>query len=195
MFFLFPFRPLKCALTLMALALMALALTASASWAQEAPAPPEFASLHLRPLPLAKWLAEDKMTVISSPHDIGEIANVFDGNFATVLRSAGVNPQRTTVQFDETVSVAAVRVVTSDPQDRWKIEGVVWSADGKSAKTEIVPWTNVAFETGTVNEIVFPRNLAVSELTLTLERINGDDFVHLHEWELLTEIKEPQAPN
>jgi len=151
---------------------------------------PDFASLYLRPLPLALWLAEDKITVVSSPHDIGEIKNIFDGNFSTVLRSAQTNPQQTTVQFDGTVSVAAVRVVTSDPQDRWKIEGTVWSKDGKtSTKNQIVPWTNAEFQTGTVNEIVFPRNLSVSELTLTLERINGDDYVHLHEWELLTEIK------
>ena len=151
---------------------------------------PDFGSLYLQPLPLARWLSEDKITVVSSPHDIGEIANIFDGNFATVLRSAAINPQQTTIQFDGTVSVAGVRVVTSDPQDRWKIEGIVWSKDGKtSAKAGIVPWENVEFQKGSVNEIIFPRDLMVSELTLTLERINGDNYVHLHEWELLAEIK------
>ena len=75
----------------------------------------DFGSLYLQPLPLAKWLTEDIITVASSPHDIGEIANIFDGNFATVLRSAKINPQQTTIQFDDRVSVAAVRVVTSDP--------------------------------------------------------------------------------
>ena len=66
----------------------------------------------------------------------------------------------------------------------------MWSKDGKtSSRAEIVPWENVEYQKGAVKEIIFPRNLSVSELTLTLERINGDDYVHLHEWELLTELK------
>ena len=72
-------------------------------------------------------------------------------------------------------------------------------ACGKDAKmptvTELVSWTNVEFEKGTINAIVFPHNLSATERTLTLERSNGDDFVHLHEWQWLSEIKADETPN
>lgn len=151
-------------------------------------APPDFASLPLRPLPIKSWLETDKVTVVSSPHDIGEIKDVFDGDDSTLLRSAAVNPQRTTIQFDGTVSLAGTRVTISHHVGRWKVEALVWLKDAKTpTKTEIVPWT--AAGDGENNEIIFPRNLAVSEVTLTVERIGGDDYVHLNEWELLTEVK------
>lgn len=150
-------------------------------------APPDFASLHLQPLPLKDWLTTDKITVVSSPHDTGEIKDIFDGDASTLLRSSAVNPQQTTIQFDGTVAVAGTRVMISHHVGRWKIEAMVWPKDAKSpVKYEIVPWT--AASDGVTDEIIFPRNLAVSEITLTVQRIGGDDYVHLNEWKLLTEI-------
>ena len=160
----------------------------------DAATPPDFASLRLQPLPIQQWLSEDKVTIVSSPHDRGDIKNVFDGNASTLLRSAAVNPQQTTIQFDGTVSIAATRVQISHHVGRWKMEAMVWLQDATApTKFEIVPWTNAG--DGENNEIIFPRNLAVSQVTLTAQRTSGDDYVHLNEWELLTEIKEPQAPN
>lgn len=157
------------------------------SFAQEtAPAIPDFKVSHLRSLPMARWLREGAISVVSSPHDIGEVENLFDGDLSTVLRSANVNPQQTTVQWDEAVSLAAVRVATSDPKSRWKIEGFVWEDAVLPTKREIVPWTNV--EVGAAHQIVFPRNLSVTELTLTVERLGDDAHVHLHEWELFTQV-------
>ncbi len=157
------------------------------------PSPPDFVSLHLQPLPLKDWLAEDKITVAGSPHDNGEIKDIFDGDDSTLLRSSAVNPQITTIQFDGTVSVAGTRVTISHHVGRWKVEAMVWPKDGKSpTKYEIVPWTNAG--DGVTGEVVFPRNLAVSEVTLTVQRIGGDDYVHLNEWELLTEIVGEKQP-
>ena len=160
----------------------------------DAATPPDFASLRLQSLPIQQWLSEDKISVISSPHDRGDIKNVFDGDDSTLLRSAAVNPQQTTIQFDGTVSVAGTRVQISHHVGRWKMEAMVWLKDATApTKFEIVPWTNAG--DGENNEIIFPRNLAVSQVTLTAQRTSGDDYVHLNEWELLSEIKEPQAPN
>ena len=173
-----------------ALVLIALLRTAPARGDDaDAATPPDFASLHLQPLPIKQWLSEDKVTVISSPHDQGDIKDVFDGDDSTLLRSAAVNPQQTTIQFDGTVSLAATRVLISHHVGRWKMEAMVWLQDAKTpAKFEIVPWTNAG--DGQNNKIIFPRNLAISEVTLTVQRIGGDDYVHLNEWELLTEIKD-----
>jgi hypothetical protein len=77
--------------------------------------------------------------------------------------------------------------LTSDPKSRWKIEGFVWRKDDAlPTKSEIVPWVEV--EVGASHQIIFSRNLSVTELTLTVERIGDDKHVHLHEWELLTEV-------
>ena len=171
---------------------LAFACVAPLARASDAPAPPDFASLHLQPLPLASWLADDKITATSSPHDIGELKDVFDGDISTLLRSSAVNPQITTIQFDGTVSVAGTRVLISHHVGRWKIEAMVWPKDAKTpVNYQIVPWTNAG--DGVTNEIIFPRNLAVSEITLTAQRTGGDDYVHLNEWELLTEIKTTDA--
>ena len=167
---------------------LSLALLTSNARAQEAaPAPPALPSLHLQPLPIGRWLEEQAVTVVTSPHDIGEINDVFDGDASTLMRSQQVNPQQTTIQFDGTVSLAGTRVMISHHVGRWKVEAMVWAKDAKSpTKTEVVPWTNAGERE--FNEIILPRNLAVSEITLTVERIGGDDYVHLNEWELLTEI-------
>ncbi len=132
---------------------------------------------------MARWLSEGAISVFTSPHDIGEIADLFDGDLSTVLRSAQVNPQQTTVQWDEAVSLRAVRIVTSDPKDRWKIDGLVWEKDAAlPIRREIAPWTYVTV--AATDQIVLPGDLSVSELTLTVERIGDDAHVHLHEWEL-----------
>ena len=63
------------------------------------------------------------------------------------------------------------------------------SQDGAQtpSKREIVPWTQAG--DGEAGEIVLPANLMASELTLTVERIGDDNYVHLNEWELLAEIR------
>lgn len=135
---------------------------------------------------MARWLAEDTITVLSSSHDIGDLKDIFDGDDSTLLRSQQVNPQVTTIQFDGTVSLAGTRVLISHHSGRWKVEGMVWPPGANSpTKYEIVPWTTAT--DGENNEIVFPRNIAVSEITLTVQRIGGDEYVHLNEWELLSE--------
>lgn len=165
----------------------ALIFASGVAHAQDAPILPDFASFHLRPLPLGDWLNQDKITVVSSPHDIGNIEDLFDGNDETLLRSAQVNPQQTTIQFDGPVSLAATRVLISHHSGRWKVEGLVWPPGATTAiKYQLVPWTKAT--DGQTNEIVFPRNIAVSEITLTVERIGGDNYVHLNNWELLSEV-------
>ena len=172
---------------------LALLIFAPVARATDAPPPPDFALLHLQSLPLANWLAENKITVASSPHDEGELKDIFDGDVSTLLRSSAINPQQTTIQFDGTVSLAGTRVTISHHVGRWKVEAMVWPKDGKTpVKYEIVPWTDAG--DGVANEIIFPRNLAVSEITLTVQRIGGDDYVHLNEWELLTEIVGEKQP-
>ena len=170
----------------------ALILGAASGRAEDAPPLPDFASFQLRPLPLAQWLRDDAITVVTSAHDIGEIKDIFDGNEVTLLRSTQINPQLTTVQFEEPVSLAGTRVLISHHVGRWKLEGLVWLPDAKEpVKREIVPWTpSLDWQN---NEIIFPRNLSVSEVTLTVQRIGGDEYVHLNEWALLTEV--PPTPN
>ena len=176
--------------TVFSAVLLSLVSMAPFSFAQEDIADrPNSPSLHLRSLPMERWLREGTIAAVTSPHDIGEIEAIFDGDQSTVLRSAQVNPQQTTVQFEDAISLSAVRVLTSDPQDRWKIEGFVWEKDAPHPiKREIVEWTNV--EVGASNLIILPRNLSVTELTLTVERIGDDAHVHLHEWELFSEVGE-----
>ncbi len=67
------------------------AVVAPLARAQDVAAP----ALHLRPLPLAQWLRDDDITVVTSPHDIGALSDIFDGNSNTLLRSQQINPQQT----------------------------------------------------------------------------------------------------
>lgn len=145
---------------------------------------------------MAQLLRDDQVTVISSKSDTGQIKDIFDGNTSTLLRSEQVNPQQTTIQFDGAISVRAMRVIISHHVGRWKVEGLVSPSDADAqtpTKREIVPWTDAG--DGQASEIVFSQDVAVSELTLTIKRIGGDNYVHLNEWELLSEVPQPPTSN
>jgi DNA-binding beta-propeller fold protein YncE len=150
---------------------------------------PSRAQTGSRPIDVARLQAAGVAWIESSPSDIGAPADVFDRDPDTLLRSAAVNPAEVTVSFAGPVTFEGFRVLFShasgDPAYRWRIDAANRLAD-LEARTgsfrELVPWTDTP--SGVSSEGVVAAPTGVRIVRLTVERLTGDAFVHVNEWEM-----------
>ncbi len=135
-------------------------------------------------------VAAGKATLSGQPYDIGSYADVFDGNTSTLCRSANVNPWWIQVTFDTPKTVDELRVWCShaggDPAYRWQVETADNMTD-MNTKTgsyaEVAPWTETPSDQ--YSAMVLPAPATATIFRLRVERLTGDNYVHLNEWELL----------
>ena len=143
--------------------------------------------IRLRALPLGDLLRDGQASASTSENDIGTVANVFDGDAKTLCRSKEINPQQTVIEFPTPISVRALRVMISHHAGQWRVEAI-----NEGAKRELVPWTKAG--DGEWVLVVLPRDETATAFRLIVQRIGGDEYVHLNEWELLQESPEVPAP-
>ncbi|KAA3619579.1 MAG: T9SS C-terminal target domain-containing protein [Calditrichaeota bacterium] len=123
--------------------------------------------------------------------DIGSIENFFDGDVATLARTPGINPLIITLQFESEFQIDSSRIYISSHDGLWTIEAAKneedldnksnsykIAVDNRSMKMDV--WDGVGF------------SVSGRILRLTVHRTTGDDYVHLHEWELFGEVNPPQ---
>lgn len=117
--------------------------------------------------------------------DIGSPRDVFDGNTATLYRSANINPAQITLEFNAAERVSRFRVMCAGGTTRWRIETADTLDDLNSASGSyhlFVDWVTTPNET--LTDIVPPAARLARVIRLTANRIVGDDFVHIREWDL-----------
>ena len=142
------------------------------------------------PLPIKVLLLQafGDASLTASPFDIGQPANVFDGNPASLLRSAAVNPAFVQVAFDSSRTTTGFRTLFSSLGSyRWKVEAADTPADMASKSrswAEIVPWQASAGD-DVFRSHTLPQAVTAKLYKLVAERLTGDDYVHINEWELL----------
>lgn len=141
-------------------------------------------------LPIHDMEAAGAATVTASPWDIGSKDALFDGNWTNIYRSAAVNPALITVQFTTAQEVAAARGSFSNTQYyAWQLDAADTVAD-------------LDAQTGTFVHIFGPVQVPGDATTqweewnqspvtrrvfrFTVERLTGDDYVHIRELELQT---------
>lgn len=124
-------------------------------------------------------------TVTASPWDIGSKDALFDRNFQNIYRSASINPAVVTVEFVNAQTVGAARVLFANPEHEWTLEAAdsVADLDAKTgtyilvhqdiAQGETIDWAEW-------NDTPVTRRL----WRFTVERLSGDDYVHIRELEL-----------
>lgn len=142
------------------------------------------------PVPIASLLDSGQATVASSPSDIGSTDDIFDGDPKTEYRSAAVNPAVVTLTFSDPVTFAGTAILPTsglaDPAYAWQIE-VADSTQDLVHKTGsyrlVVPRTEAL--TDVWSRHVLAESVTASVVQLTVERLTGDDFVHIAEWELV----------
>ncbi|MDG2113404.1 MAG: hypothetical protein P8N02_12415 [Actinomycetota bacterium] len=171
-------------------AIVALAVAAVLTVVVSDAQPAETAGTPIEPIPVGALLDSADAIVTASAYDIGSPRNLFDGDENTIYRSASVNPAQIEPDFLAPVAVHTIRVyaegnVWTNPATAMTIESADSLDDLTSATGSyrlLAPRTfvddNVWFEV----ELAEP--VRASVLRLTVERIPGDDFVHIGEWEV-----------
>ncbi|MCB0533369.1 MAG: T9SS type A sorting domain-containing protein [Saprospiraceae bacterium] len=136
------------------------------------------------PLDIGKAIQEGSITVTHSPLDIGILGNVFDGDPATLARSAAVNPLVITLETNNPVQVASTAILTTHGSDGWwTLEAADNMADLNSQSGTyqllVAQATQVSDVWANFNTVFTARIIRLS-----VKRTQGDDYVHLNEWSL-----------
>lgn len=143
------------------------------------------------PLDVAWAIENAKAEAAHSTLDIGTVASIFDGNVSTLARTASVNPMIVTLHFTEPVTLESSRIYHSAGSHRWRIEAANSLSDLDQATGSyrlLLDW-----QTGTGNQWIsrqVSQPGAYSHIRLSLQRVSGDNYVHLYEWQLF----EPARP-
>jgi hypothetical protein len=124
-------------------------------------------------------------TLETTPWDIGSPTDLFDGDTGTLLRSAAVNPMLVTLEFDSPLTIERFRVWFLAGDNAWRVEGAATRADldaQAGSYRVLCDW-----RTGpewSWNEATTAAGADLGAIRLSLQRLSGDDYVHLCEWEL-----------
>lgn len=137
-------------------------------------------------------VAAGKATITHSPSDIGSAANLFDRNEESLLRSAAVNPMTVRVAFTDAQTTGGLGALFSHATSyRWKAACAMSPAD-LDAQTGtyrlLTDWLAAGDRIWSRTDVLPPAKLMVVEFTL--ERLVGDDYVHVDE----LEIAKPPLP-
>ena len=114
--------------------------------------------------------------------DIGEIADAFDGDRATLIRTFEANPLNLTLAFGETVDLQSITVWLGNVRSAIRVELI--DDMGQHHQFE-------AFDAGMEAihpvSLEFGEKLAVRSLNLSVESLDEREPVHVHLWDVLFE--------
>lgn len=130
-------------------------------------------------------LSNGQATVTNSTIDIGPIGNVFDGNTSTLARTQSINPMVVTLSFATPKQLMGSRTWFLAGDNRWRVE----TADTVAELDATTGTFRIALDWATGSEATWQDRSFTAPITcravrLKLERLTGDDYVHLNEWQL-----------
>lgn len=136
--------------------------------------------LLLAPVKVLQSVADGRIKADVSQFDAGKPSDLFDGNYATFLRSPSQSQLSVTVQFSEPVSLHGIRVKMID----CRVEYTLSAADQGTGASYKVLKSGTTPQVG--DDIVFAgaSQVTYSSFRLDVRRVEGDD-VRIAEWELL----------
>lgn len=127
----------------------------------------------------------------SVPIDIGAVENLFDGDTASLARSANVNPAWVQVEFPQPTTIEKIRVLVGQPNfagdvDDWWLEAADSQddLDNQTGTYELVVPTRTGVM-GDWDSTTFSGPVTKKFWKIWVERTVGDDFVHMYEIEFL----------
>ncbi len=134
---------------------------------------------------VAGMLICGQATVANSIIDIGPISAIFDGDTNTLARTQSINPMVVTLSFATPKQLMRSRTWFLAGNNRWRVETADTVADLDAATGTF----RVALDWVTGPEAAWQdRSLAVPitcrVVRLKLQRLTGDNYVHLNEWQL-----------
>ena len=149
------------------------------------PVPSHDADFHLRCGVL------DQPVTIGHDLEVGseeDLLAVFDGNPDTLLRSAAINPARVRLDFGGQRAVTGTSVVLSHHDSHeWMVAAADSVADLEAqtgSYRELVSWRAVENEHLIWDGVTFDTPESFQVIELAVQRVGGDDYVHINEWSL-----------
>ncbi|MCB0521122.1 MAG: hypothetical protein KDD27_19445 [Saprospiraceae bacterium] len=133
--------------------------------------------------PVNTWQAiqDGQATVAHTQLDIGTTANMFDGDFNTVARTANINPLVVTLAFDYTINVTAMSTRQTEGSGWWTVEAAnsVADLDSHSGSYQLLFSQSPLAQGVTVN---VPVSVSKKAFRLIMRRTTGDNYVHIMDW-------------
>lgn len=129
-------------------------------------------------------LQEGSVAATYSQFDIGTLGMVFDGDPASLARSAAINPMVITLAFQNPVHVSHTAILTSHGSGGW---WTLETADnlndlgGQSGSYQLLFSQTAQYSDVWAN---YDTPFSARVVRLSVKRTQGDDFVHLNEWTL-----------
>jgi DNA-binding beta-propeller fold protein YncE len=140
-------------------------------------------------IPVNALVASGYARLAGSPSDIGRLRDVFDESSSTLYRSANVNPAFIQVTFNRAVTYTGFQTYFSNAFGDPAYQSRVATADSQSdmdvkqgSYREVVPWTPTASDS--VSRVPLATPVTAKLVRLTVERLTGDDFVHINDWQI-----------
>lgn len=127
---------------------------------------------------------QGKISVLEhTPFDIGNLSNIFDGDFDTIARSANINPMEITLSFLNPVLLSSAKILVGQ-DGSWKLEGANSLNDLNNQNGSYV----LLCENTTIQQNIYDEQSCANQyfkyLKVTVHRTVGDNYVHLRELEL-----------
>jgi hypothetical protein len=117
---------------------------------------------------------------INSTFDIGQLSDIFDGNYSTLARTPGINPLSITLNFKNGAILNGLDLYFGT-DGKWTVESALSSEDLKNKTGSYLLHVNRPINNNTLDSVRFTDRM-VNFVKLTALRTVGDDYVHLNEW-------------
>jgi hypothetical protein len=132
---------------------------------------------------VAEIISSGRAKATGTRSDIGGLSDIFDGDPSTLYRTPSINPAEITVVFNEPREVPAFRLLLRF-KSRYTILAAPSEAELATAPTlKHEGQTNAQGEALLDFQRLFGKPLRASAFRLHVHRIEGDDYVHIEDWQ------------
>jgi hypothetical protein len=139
-------------------------------------------------LDIRAMLATSQAAVTATPWDIGNPAAIFDNSTASVYRTRNIDPGVVTLSFTAPQTLTGFRIYFSGGATyRWKVEAAdsLADLDGRSGTYQLLVPLTTSQSDRMLSAATAGGPATARYVRLTVERLTGDNYVHINAWELL----------
>ena len=134
-------------------------------------------------------VSQGQAALTATEWDIGSPSNLFDSSPSSVYRSKSINPAQVTVAFTTPRLLNHFAALAGAATNRFRVESADTMAD-LDAKTGtyhlMVDW--ITSPDGVLTTLTPDAPRTARFVRLTTQRMTGDNFVHVYEWEIYSSV-------
>lgn len=132
---------------------------------------------------------EERYKANTTKLDIGTPADLFDGEGGKLIRTPSINPAFVEIVFDESVSSYGLRIETIAAKHEFTLAAAANAEDlhNKTGTYKLLK-SGITDQSGDV-VFVSTKPISYAAFRLDIKRLEGDDYVHISEWQFLEPVK------